>query len=212
MVRRSITLCGFLAFSVSTARAGVFIALSPQSFGPYDPNYPPSLTFNVDVMAILDGNGPSSVYVQRFQFDLRDTDPDLGLASVRTHTGSDFGNPPNGDIFFWDFSSTSLCAGDPGACGINQVIDGAFDDDGLVSTTYTGLTTEFSGISLSQSRWKRVGVLRISLPPTVPEYYDYLLDLLNADESDPSRGAHLTYGSGTPTDPFVELRAYPKNS
>jgi hypothetical protein len=205
MVRRPFTLFGFLAFGVSTANAGVIVALSPQSFGPYDPANPQSMTFNVDVLARLDSDSPSNVDVQRLQFDLRNTDPALGTASERTHTGSDFGIPPNGDIFFWDFSSTNLCAGDPSACGRNQLIDGAIEDDHLVSITYTGLTTESENMILSQQRWAHIGVMRISLPPD-PRYY--LLDVLNADESDPARGARMMYGFGTSTDPGVELSAY----
>jgi hypothetical protein len=203
MVRRSFTLCGFLAFSVSTANAGVVIFLLPQSVGPYDFNVPSSLTFNVDVFAQLDANSPPSVRVRHIQFDIHDTDPAIGVASVLTHTGADAGMPPNGDIYFWDFSSTSFCA-DPVGCGDAYYMGNQYGKfvDNLVNMTYTGLTRSSSRqITITQAAPKRVGVMQISLP-SVPGIY--LLDLLNADEPDPYRGARLSYGFGTPSDPYGE--------
>ncbi len=202
LLRRSHRLFAVLVMVWAThTDAGVVIWLVPSSLGPYDIANPSSLTFNVDVFAQLDANGPATFRARFFQFDLADSSPAIRIAPVLTHPGTDVG-----DIYFWDFSSLSQCSGDPAACGDLWNIDSDFSEN-LVKMTFLGLNPALRDFPLTQSVARRVGVMQITLPADLGAY-PVVLDVLNADDPDPARGAAISYGRGTTQDPRVDLRAF----
>ncbi len=198
MFRRGLALCAVMAMA-TVANAGVAVSLVPANPG-VGGVYNGGETFNVDVMAQIDGAGPASFRVRLLTLDMNNSSPGIGISGASTHPGTDVG-----DIFFWDFGSTPTCSGDPAACGDLWFIDSDLGDK-VANITYTGLTTSSSRqITLTQAAAKRVGVMTITLPAVQGEY---LLDVLNAGEQDPNKGGALTYGFGTTPDPRVDLRAF----
>jgi|CXWL01.1.fsa_nt_gi hypothetical protein len=206
----------FVLISSAAAHAGAIVSLVPTA--PINGiAYQPDEVVNVGVFAQLTAGTPTvpnatnSVRVRLMQFDLSDTSPELlaGIAPVGHHPLQET-QPNAGPIPFWDYSSTTVCAGDETGCGTNYFVDGELPGiiPNFFNTTYTALTSSGSlMVTLNQTTPKRVGELNVTMPNIQG---DYVLDLLNADETDPNLGAELRWGFGTaadPTDPTSPLRA-----
>jgi hypothetical protein len=193
----------------SSSFAGVAITLVPTTPYPVG-GYEPGQQINIDILAQLTAGTPStpggtSINVRTMQFDLSDSDAALGITPVLHHISSEV---IPGGVPFWDFNHQSICASDEADCGTNYLIDGALMDDDLVKITYVGLTTYGPPgmLRLTQAP-RRVGELQVTMP-TDPG--TYVLDVLNANETDPSQGAEVNWGFGyvaDPTDPTSPLRA-----
>jgi len=173
-----------LICSTSPAHAGLAVTLVPTLPGPYAPGQ----VVPIDVLAQLDANSPQSIRVWDLQFDFSDSDVQFAPEEVLTHPDTKF----HGDIHFWDFSSSSDCTGDSLACGQGYSLDSAIDADGTVNVTYVGLNTGLPWITLVQSTPRRVGAFEVTTP-YLEEQGCVGFDILNADESDPLRGARLMY-------------------
>lgn len=205
--------CSIFLIFCASAYAGVAINLIPYPPAPLG-GYEPGQTITVDVMAQLTAGTPSvpgpggttnSIRVRNFQLDLSDTFPELQVSVIHHHPSS---KPYGGPIPFWDFSGSTACTNDEIQCGTNYFIDGSIVSDDYLVLVYTGLTSSGSFmITLNQSAPKRVGELQVTLPT---EPGTYVLDVLNADETDQSQGAEVRWGFGTtadPTDATSPLRA-----
>jgi|CXWL01.1.fsa_nt_gi hypothetical protein len=217
MLRRALSLCAVLGLA-SSAYAGATISLAPSA--PANPlGYAPGEVVNIGVFAQLDAGTPSvpgpagtttAIRVRLMQFDLSDTSPALlaGIAPVGHHPLQET-QPFAGAIPFWDYSSTTVCAGDETGCGTNYFVDGELPGTlpNIFNTTYSGSVSSGGNmISLNQTAPKKVGELQI----TMPAEGSYVLDLLNADNTDPNLGAEIRWGFGSasdPTDPTSPLRA-----
>lgn len=212
MLRRALSVCAVLGMA-SSAFAGAAITFNAAA--PADGiAYRPGEVVNVDIFAQLTAGTPSvpgpggttnTIRVRFIQLDFADSNPALGLTPVFHHPTSEaFGGP----IPFWDLSGSTACANDETQCGTNYFIDGTLTGDNLASLTYTGLTTNGSFmVTLNQAAPKMIAELNVTLPQTPG---DYILDVLNADETDPNRGADIRWGFGStadPTDPSSPLRA-----
>lgn len=185
---------GMLIFLMAAhAQAGLAVILVPSTPQPAA-GYLPGETLQIDVMAQLDANGPSSIRVRDLQFDFSQTDPRLAPSLVLTHPDT----KTQGDIYFWDYSSAPYCQSDPTLCGNAHFIDDELESDQILRDTYAALTEDFDSIRLVQSVPRRIGVLEISVP-----YFEYqdsaILDLLNETDPDPLHGARLTYLPVPPT-------------
>lgn len=191
MLRSALSVCAVLGF-VSAAHAGVAITLVPNPQAPG--GYQPGDVVNVDVLAQLTAGSPTSIRVRLIQFDLSDSDAALGISTVDHHLLADIGPVP-----FWDLSGSTTCANDEASCGTNYFIDGSIAADDILNMTYTGLTSSGSFmVTLNQTAPKRVGELQITLPN---DPGTYLLDVLNANETDDNFGAEVRHGFGTTADP-----------
>jgi len=210
MLRRAFCVCAVLGLA-SAAQAGAIISLVPQEAA--GPNgYDPGQVVHVNVMAQLSAGTPSVpgpagtttlIRLRYMQLDVSDSSPALGIGVVDHHADSDVGAIP-----FWDFSGSTSCAGDPSACGGNYFIDGNISADDLMNITFIGLNSSGSQmITLNQTAAKRVGEFALTMPNAGGEY---VLDVLNADDSNPNNGAEIRWGFGStadPTDPSSPIRA-----
>jgi len=215
MLRRALSLCAVLGFA-SAAHAGAIISLTP-SLPANGVAYQPGEVVNVDVYAQLTAGTPSvpgpsgttnTIRVRLMQFDLADSDPALLITPVGHHPTQET-QPFAGAIPFWDFSGSTICAGDELSCGTNYFVDGSLSaTDHILNTTYTGTTSSGSFmITLNQLALKQVGEFDVTMPG---EGGAFTLDVLNADETDINLGAELRWGFGSasdPTDPSSPLRA-----
>jgi len=210
MLRRAFSLCAVLGL-VSTAQAGVIVTLVPSSVGPYQHGQ----VVTVDVLARIETAVPApapgnpDARLRLAQFDVGASDPLLGIAPVVTHTIGE--EPPFTDLTFWDFSSTSNCTTNPGACGTGYFIDGSLSDAtpdilslAFAQTTSSGLRQ----IALSTTD-KRVGVLQITMPDVDGTF---LLDVLNSEATGADSGAQFVHGFGNPgptppADPTITFTA-----
>ena len=182
----------------SGARAGVIISLVPDS-PPEEPwsddqiwYYNLGQIVMVEVFAKLDSNGPESIQIRSIQLDLGNTSPVLSPDPAITHVET---MPP---IAFWDFSSTEACQGDLASCGRMHLFDGSLALDNLLEFNYLGVEANaMKQITLTQSHSERIGLIYV----LVGDFGPFQLDLVNYWNTDPSLGAHITYGFGGPNDP-----------
>ena len=162
-------------------------------------------------MARLDApvpvTGATSVRLRLAQFDLSDTTPALlaGITPVSTHPDAEV------PFRFWDFTSTTNCQGDSTVCGDRHLIDGELPappgSDNIFNIVFTGTTQNLPRmLSLSTAGDTRLGRMEVTLPAGLAAG-DYLLDVLNANETDENLGADIRYGFGTPTDTSNIFRA-----
>lgn len=171
---------------VSSVRAGLVITLSPSA--PSDPAGYPGEIVQIEVYAQLDAGSPATMRVQSLQFDFSDTDPELLPTPLITHADT-----AQGPINFWDFSGTQVCHGESSRCGELHSIDGSLDADLLLNTTYQGLTADASRqLTLYRAIPTRVGLFQVTVPVFTRD--SYLIDVLNADDTDDDRGAELRAG------------------
>jgi hypothetical protein len=213
MLRRALSLCVVLGLA-SSAYAGAAISLvaSDPAAGVGQP-YAPGEVVNVGVFAQLTAGTPSvpgpagtttSIRVRSMQFNLGASDPALVFAPVFHHPGADIGPIP-----FWDLSGSSSCAGDEAGCGLNYFIVGSIAATDTPSITYAGLTSSGSlMVVLNQAEARRVGELQVTMPDTGG---NYILDVLNANETDPNFVSLISWGFGGTsadvTDPSSPLTA-----
>lgn len=194
MLRRALSLCAVLGM-VSYAHAGAIVTLNPSA--PVNPaGYQPGETVRVDVFVQLDASSPATIRTRLIQFDITDSNDALGMTPVLNHPGADIGAIP-----FWNLLGSTTCANDEASCGTNYFIDGSLADatPSLLNMTYTGLTSSGSFmVVLRQASPTLVGSLDVQLPGGQGEY---LLDLLNADETDINLGAEIRHGFGSTSDP-----------
>lgn len=161
----------------------------------------------VDFYVQMDAASPQSIRVRLLQFDLADSSPDLTLIAIQNHPQSDIGPFP-----FWNFGATPACAGQESLCGTNYFIDGSLPPSGnlitqdILGIAYFGTTySDAFQLTLRQEAPTLVGSLAVVMPPTGG---DFVLDVLNADNTDTNLGADLRYGFGMPWDPVsVRLQA-----
>lgn len=194
MLRRALSLCAVLGLA-SSAYAGAAITLDAA-----DPangvNYVPGETVRVDFLAQLTGGTPTSIRVRLMQFDLSDSSAGMGFAPVMNHPLADIGPIP-----FWNFSGSTTCANDEASCGTNYFIDGDASGNNILNMTYTGLTTSGSFmVTLNQTTNKLVGSLDVTMPSD-PAGGDFVLDVLNANNTDDNFGAEIRHGFGVTADP-----------
>ena len=203
MCRRALFLAlSFLLLVGTTLQAGALVSLVP-----YPPvngvAYEPNEIVNVRFYVQLDANSPPTIRTRLLQFDFADSSPGLIYVPEWNHPLADIGPIP-----FWNLNGAHACANDQSQCGNNYFIDAdnfSFDR-GIVSLTYFGFTaSDDLQVILRQASPTLVGSLNVILPPVAG---DYILDVLNADNADPNRGAQLWYGFGISSDPeYVILRA-----
>ena len=173
----------------SVAHAGAVIELVPDVPGPYDGGE--ALTVEVFLR-----QAPADVdhLLRLVQLDLTLTDPAIGIGVADTHPG----------ITFWDFGTTQHCIDNPTDCGADLYIDGSRID--LAPPGVNILVVAFgSANELGPSAAKqltlpgdagvavKIGELNVRVPDNAGKY---LLDVVNADETDPDLGAQLRWGFG----------------
>ena len=195
MLRRAFSLCAVLGLA-SSAYAGAAITLNAA--GPSNPaiGYQPGEVVRVDVLAQLTAGSPATIRVRLMQFDLSDSSPSLGIAPVFNHPLAEIGPVP-----FWNFGGSNICAGDETQCGTNYFVDGNIASDDILNITYTGLvTSSLFMITLNQTAPKLVGSLDVTMPSD-PAGGNFILDVLNADNTDLNFGAEIRHGFGVIADP-----------
>lgn len=183
--------------------AGVAISLIPSPPANGIANLPGEVV-NVAILAQLTAGTPSVprpggttnlIRVRHIQLDFANTNPAFVITPVHHHLGSEFGPIP-----FWILDSVPICAEDEASCGYYYFIDGSLTGDGVASLTYFGLTSNGQFMNtFNQAAPKTIAEFKVTLPRAPG---DYLLDVLNADESDPNRGAQIYWGFGSTSDPI----------
>ena len=175
----------------------VIVTLTP----PGPPPYAPGSQIPVGVYVRRAQVG-APILIRLLQFDSQDTHALLTLELPVTHTDSTAMYAP---FWFYDFTSTALCAADPTKCGKGY-------SDFVQSAKFSVVWLESSADALRQLTLPGdaspiyVGSVLVTLPAN-PGLYR--LDLMNADALPPNSGALLVYGFGTtPGDPRVDLSAY----
>ncbi len=188
-IRYVLPLIGFFPL---VSHAGLAITLIPSPdmiIGPGSWYYEPGQIVHVDVYGQLTGGDetPASLRLRLLQFDFSDTSSEISINLLPTHTDT-----AQGDISFWNFGTTPVCMTEPGRCGENYFIDDLLDSDDLLNVTYLGLTSDGSRqITLHKSVSTLIGAFEFTMPP---DPGTYVIDLLNADETDSNQGAELRAG------------------
>jgi hypothetical protein len=202
MLRRALSLCAVLGLA-SSAYAGAAITLNAAAPA-NGVNYVPGETVRVDFLAQLTAGSPASIRVRAIQFDLSDSSAGLVFTPVGNHPLNETYDavPPDGTfdpIPFWNFSGSSACTNGEADCGTNYFIDGDPSGNGILNTTYSGLTTSGSFmVTLNQTTNKLVGSMNVTMPDAGGAF---VLDVLNANEADDNFGAEIRHGFGVTADP-----------
>lgn len=174
---------------------GAEFELEPDRPGPY------GVCERVTVSVFLRQTSANDDHFLRFvQCDFADSDPALTLTLPVTHTAPKGVLSPSGDLHFWDFSSTPVCMSAAEDCGSGHVVDdelpGALPPGpGVINITYIGDLSESPDRQIrlpdDTGEHVRIGELVVTLPAVAGSY---VLDLMNADESDTALGARIDFG------------------
>ena len=181
-----------LVYLSSNAFAGLVVDLVPQPsiFFPIGAGYAPGEVVLTDVFLRNDQPG-ESIQIRYLQFDFSHTDPHLGISLPHSDEQSS-------DVRFWNigifgckgcYSIDDDIIGDPpNIISIEWIFDFPLEEQIILPGDGSNIT---------------IGVLEV----TMPNSFDFfLLDLLNAGETDPTLGAELRFGFGE-DDPFTVWRA-----
>jgi len=168
------------------AHAGLWVTLIPTLT---QSGYQPGQVIHIDVYGqLLPANGtPSSLPVEYLRFDFSDTDHEVPIYFYPTHP-----NTQNGDISFWNFSTTLQCAADSSLCGAAYSIDDTISSDELVDIALNGPGPDATGqFFFYLDRQTLLGSFEISYP-LLPGTYS--VDVLNANEVDVAHGGEFRSG------------------
>ncbi len=164
----------------SNAFAGARIDLRPKTPAPVE-GYEPNTVVEIDVYLVDTGNPQGDIPLRLVQFDLRDT-----TEGINAETETPF--------FAW-----SSCFTRPGTC---EGPISTFSFYPLTAWVYLDLTPS-SFYSLPDDGESHLGQLTINVGSQ-----GGMLDVMNADGSNPNLGAIISFGFGTePEDPITDWRA-----
>lgn len=194
MLKRAIALSLSLAIT-PMVYGGATIDLRPTSGPPFDT----SDSVDVDVYLVQDGG--SNHALRMIQFHVDPTVADNASFAIP----SPIPTTPSGQNF-WDFSATNVCnPPDTTDCGTDHYIDGARNPVPLPSYGANILVVAFGSENelgpnldkqfvLPGTGEVKVGTLRVVLPGADGRY---TLDMVNAAETNPDKGAQVRWGFGT---------------
>ena len=182
--------CAVVAYAVSVsssvALAGAIIDVVPLSSPPYAGGQ------RVEVeIRLTQQSGGQDTYLRAVQIVFAETDPALGLD----------------ETFTFDYSAQAACVADPSRCGADHAEfthltqDLPYWQEVPVATVYTGLSRDPAmQIRLPAAGRIPIGTIGVTLP-TQPG--DYLLDVMNANASDPRNFSAAIFFGFPPSEPFI---------
>jgi len=180
----------------SLARADAVVELVPQN-GPGP--FPPNSIQRIDVRVRQSPAGADRL-LRHVQFNMADTNSGLALTQPVTHS------PASGDIRFWHFGSTTLCAGTPAQCGGGHYVDGSLSSGppgvgiAYFATTSPPTVPDDLGPNpaaqirlLGNGTAVKVGVIDVTMPAAA-NAGPFRLDVMNADSATAELAARLIFG------------------